>query len=156
MALQRFPLLKSILLTALLGMTAGCPATEDATLIDQLPAWSDPQGQPLSPQQQTRTEQALSSWLSNYMKGEYTITAQRYFLTRKDFTTWNAVEKLIGNYVEQDLGGTQERYSWHDPGIDLVAVWKVGDDPRRIAVAMTKEPLTDGRRLIGYFELTKK
>ena len=67
--------------------------------------------------------------------------------------TWNSMEKFLNSELAPQ-GGTREDFDWHDPGHDLVAVWKVGTADY-IATAMAHEDV-DGRPLVGYVALRKE
>ncbi|TXI48506.1 MAG: hypothetical protein E6Q50_11015 [Lysobacter sp.] len=100
------------------------------------------------------SNQALDAWLSAYLKDEYRIVDRRYFaVDRKDFL-WVAIAKFVGNAIERPLGACVERQPWHEPGYDLVQVWRMPSQPyRRIAVAAENDG--DGSRVVGYFELER-
>lgn len=100
------------------------------------------------------SNQRLDAWLSAYLKDEYRIVDRRYFaVDRKDFL-WVAIAKFVGNAVERPLGACVEQQPWHEPGYDLVQVWRMPSQPyRRIAVAAENDG--DGSRVVGYFELER-
>jgi hypothetical protein len=86
-----------------------------------------------------------------YLREEGSIEQRRCFLLRPE-TSWNSMEKFIQNELASQ-GGKRLAFDWHDPGIDLVAVWKIGRfGAGRIAVAMSPTPV-DGQSLVGYFNL---
>lgn len=86
-----------------------------------------------------------------YLREEATIEQRRCFLLRPQ-TSWNSMEKFIENELAVQAS-KRLAFDWHDPGIDLVAVWKIGRfRSGRIAVAMSSEPI-DGQPAVGYFKL---
>lgn len=98
----------------------------------------------------------LTGKLTSYLRDQYTVAASRMFVMDDDIG-WVVVEKLAGNQLEQHESGKRQRYEWHRPGYDLVAVWKLGLlKPRYVAAAMTYEPQPDGKRIVGYYELRKR
>lgn len=88
-----------------------------------------------------------------YLRGQWRIERRRCFLLQPG-TPWNSMEKFIDNDLASK-GGKRLSFDWHDPGIDLVAVWKIGRlDARHVAVAMGTETI-DGKPVVGYFDLVK-
>jgi len=86
-----------------------------------------------------------------YLKQQWHVDATRCFLLQ-DGANWNSMEKFVDSELPR---GKKERvrFDWHDPGHDLVAVWKVGSE--YVATAMSKETV-DGQPLVGYFALSKE
>jgi hypothetical protein len=87
-----------------------------------------------------------------YLRKGWQIEGTRCFLMQPD-VTWNSMEKFLNSELAPQ-GGARERFEWHDPGHDLVAVWKVGSADY-IATAMAHEEV-DGRPLVGYFAVRKE
>ncbi len=89
-----------------------------------------------------------------YLRDGWSIVQHRCFLMRPG-TPWNSMEKLIENELAHQ-GGKRLVFDWHDPGIDLVAVWKIGRiGSEHIAVAMGSQPV-DGHPLVGYFDVKRR
>jgi hypothetical protein len=89
-----------------------------------------------------------------YLRNEWRIENRRCFLLHAG-TPWNSMEKFVDSELNPN-GGKRMKFDWHDPGIDLVAVWKIGRfDAEHIAVAMSKEPV-EGQPLVGYFAISKR
>jgi hypothetical protein len=141
-------------LVAMLAAMSGCTHIEETALTDQLPDL--PGATALSREADFASERtALSAWLDNYLKHEYRIVGGRFFVDDPQ-TKWVVVDAFARNHIEQTLAGVREYKDWHEPGYDLVSLWRVGDEGRAIAVAMSGDDLPDGRRLIGYFDLQKQ
>src|SRR5688500_15696906 len=67
---------------------------------------------------------ALEQGVRTYLRKEARIERKRCFLVPSD-TDWISMEKFVGNELaHQD--GKRLSFDWHDPGIDLVAVWSLG------------------------------
>lgn len=93
----------------------------------------------------------LEQTVRTYLREEVRIERRRCFLLQPD-TGWNSMEKFVGNELVPQ-GGKRQSFDWHDPGIDLVAVWSLGRfGSSRIAVAMGAQPV-DGQAIVGYYEL---
>jgi len=86
-----------------------------------------------------------------YLKNEWHVEGTRCFLVQSG-VNWISMEKFVDSELPR---GAKERvrFDWHDPGHDLVAVWKVGSE--YVATAMSKEPVA-GQPLVGYFALSKE
>lgn len=96
----------------------------------------------------------LEKSVLTYLRDDWSIVQHRCFLLRPG-TPWNSMEKLIDNELA-DKGGKRLAFDWHDPGIDLVAVWRIGRiGAEHIAVAMSPEPV-EGQPLVGYFDVTRR
>jgi hypothetical protein len=97
---------------------------------------------------------ALETTARAYLKKGWRIEEARCFLVPAA-VTWNSVEK----FVESELAyrsGSRQAFDWHDPGHDLVAVWKVGRfGGEYIATAMSREPV-DGQHLVAYYSLRQE
>jgi hypothetical protein len=93
----------------------------------------------------------LEQGVLKYLREEARIERRRCFLLQPG-TGWNSMEK----FVDHELATTRAKrvsFDWHDPGIDLIAVWKLGRfGSGRIAVAMGSQ-LIDGQPIVGYFDL---
>ena len=88
-----------------------------------------------------------------YLRQGWRIEGRRCFLLQPD-VPWNSMEKFLDAEIAPQ-GGSRQRFDWHDPGHDLVAVWKIGrSGAEHIATAMAHEAL-DGRPLVGYFAVRK-
>ena len=96
----------------------------------------------------------LEKTVLTYLHDEWSIVQHRCFLLRPG-TPWNSMEKFVDNELAPQ-GGKRLEFDWHDPGIDLVAAWKVGRiGPEHIAVAMSSESV-EGQPLVGYFEVKRR
>jgi hypothetical protein len=95
---------------------------------------------------------ALEQVVLAYLRSGWRIQGSRCFLLQPE-VEWNSMEK----FLDSDLAGaSRQEFAWHDPGHDLVAVWKVGFiRPDYIACAMAKETI-DGRPLVGYFSVKRE
>jgi len=88
-----------------------------------------------------------------YLRNGWRIEGTRCFLLQPD-VTWNSMEKFLDSELAPQ-GGARQRFDWHDPGHDLVAVWKVGrSGTGYIATAMAHETV-EGQPLVGYFAVRK-
>ena len=86
-----------------------------------------------------------------YLKKGWRIEGTRCFLLLPE-VEWNSMEKFLDSELAPH-GGSRQKFDWHDPGHDLVAVWKLGHvRPEYVASAMAKQPV-DGRPLVAYFTL---
>jgi hypothetical protein len=93
----------------------------------------------------------LESTVLAYLKDKWHVDGTRCFLLQ-DGANWNSMEKFVDSELPRDKK-ERVRFEWHDPGHDLVAVWKVGSE--YVATAMSKEPVA-GQPLVGYFALSKE
>jgi hypothetical protein len=89
-----------------------------------------------------------------YLRQNVRIERRRCFLLQPN-TPWNSMEKFIDSQLARQ-GGKRVSFDWHDPGIDLVAVWKIGRfRAEHVAVAMGSQTI-DGQRLVGYFDVQQR
>ena len=161
--LRRFPVALGYvpLLIALSG-TAACTLTEETSLTTAATPESSSLGL-IAPLPHARaavdasSNQRLADWLKTYLKDDYDIVDQRFYVVGREDFLWVAISKFVGNSIEQPLGVCVERQAWHDPGYDLVQVWRVPSAPyTRIAVAtMNDDADRRGDRVVGYFELRR-
>jgi hypothetical protein len=93
----------------------------------------------------------LEKTVLTYLKQNWHVDGTRCFLLQNG-ANWNSMEKFVDSELPR---GRKERvnFEWHDPGHDLVAVWKVGS--QYVATAMSKEPV-EGQPLVAYFALSKE
>lgn len=64
------------------------------------------------------------------------------------------MEKFVDSQLARQ-GGKRVSFGWHDPGIDLVAVWKIGYfGAGNIALAMGSNTV-EGQPLVGYFDVQR-
>ena len=93
----------------------------------------------------------LEHTVLTYLKDKWHVDGTRCFLLQNG-ANWNSMEKFVDSELPR---GEKERlrFEWHDPGYDLVAVWKVGSE--YLATAMAKDAV-DGQPLVGYFSLSKE
>ncbi len=105
----------------------------------------------------TASNERLAEWLRAYLKDEYEIVDRRFYAVDREDFLWVAVAKFVGNAIERPLGACVERQAWHDPGYDLVQVWRMPSKPyTRIAVAVANdEAAKRNDRVVGYFELRR-
>jgi hypothetical protein len=97
--------------------------------------------------------QTLESTVTAYLRDGWRIADRRCYLLRAG-TPWNSMEKFVGNELGAH-GASRVSFDWHEPGIDRIAVWKLGRfDATHVAVAMAREPI-DGQPLVGYFEVRR-
>jgi len=102
-------------------------------------------------QQHAAACRELEQSVLTYLRTSWRIERRRCFLLQPG-TPWNSMEKLVDNALAQE-GGRRLSFDWHDPGIDLVAVWKIGRfNAEHIAVAMSRQTI-DGKPIVGYFDL---
>ena len=88
-----------------------------------------------------------------YLRQGWRIEGTRCFLLQPD-VGWNSMEKFLDSELLPQEG-MRQRFDWHDPGHDLVAVWKIGHSGAEyIATAMAHETV-DGQPLVGYFAVRK-
>lgn len=88
-----------------------------------------------------------------YLRQKGRIERRRCFLLQPG-TPWNSMEKFIDSRLARQ-GGKRVSFDWHDPGIDLVAVWKLGHfGAGHVAVAMGSQTI-DGQPLVGYFDVQR-
>jgi hypothetical protein len=98
--------------------------------------------------------QALEQTVLAYLREGWRVEGRRCFLMEPD-TGWNSMEKFVNNELAPH-GAKRERFDWHSPGHDLVAVWKIGMlKPDFVATAMANAPV-EGKPLVGYFTLVRK
>ena len=122
-------------------------------MIDTLPA---PGGaMPLADGGEPGATAALAQAVETYLHGRYRLRASRYFALDADRTTWVAIEKQAAQDVAAAAPQAhQESFNWHRVGYDTIAVWALTPEwKQHVAVALAREPLPDGRRLVGYFAL---
>lgn len=88
-----------------------------------------------------------------YLRQGGRIERRRCFLLQPN-TPWNSMEKFVDSQLARQ-GGERVSFDWHDPGIDLVAVWKIGRfGGGNIAVAMGSNPV-EGKPVVGYFDVQR-
>jgi hypothetical protein len=127
---------------------------ETITMIDQIRPLMN--AQVLSPGDRSEDADKLEQWLSQYLKNEYRVVAKRLFAVDAKSLHWMSIEKFVANEVEQPMEACPEEQSWHSPGFDLVAVWRVPNKPyRRIAVATLRSEDRESDRVVGYFDLDR-
>ena len=132
-------------------------------LLDEIWPFELPHKRPLSKQDQEYAEAAFIQWLEAYLHREYEVVDQRFFWGDRKKSEWGPASKGHALYFSDEdnrWSNIKElRQAWHDPGFDLVRLWKVnvGGKEHFFAFAMTDRPVpgTRGRRLIGRFELEK-
>jgi hypothetical protein len=131
--------------------------------LDQIWPYSLPSKRPLNKQDQKYAEAALIQWLEAYLHREYEVIDQRFFWISSKYSMWGSTSKKHALYPENENGRwrilEEIEQDWHDPGFDLVRIWKVGIDANihYFAIAMTRDPVpgTRGYQLFGRFELKK-
>lgn len=141
---------------AALGLGFSAPAVasdaKGAGVIDALPTM---QGvRELGAASYAVSQQELASAVSDYLRAGYCLVAQRSFLLAGGDFQWALIAKSISNRIRFEMDGTPVHHDWRNPGVDLIATWKVpqaGDN--LIAVAMLKGAVPSGQDIIGYFEL---
>jgi hypothetical protein len=108
----------------------------------------------LGPGQDADQCQALERTVLAYLREGWRVEGRRCFLMEPD-TGWNSMEKFVNNELAP-RGGKRQKFDWHSPGHDLVAVWKIGMlRPDFVATAMADEPV-EGKPLVAYFTLVRK
>jgi hypothetical protein len=113
----------------------------------------------IGPDAATRLPEAreLSTTLNRYLRGKHRIVKARYFEASEP-TSWVAIAKMTasqlrGNgYIAIDEG-LPKHPDYHSPGYDLIDVYPKLLKGKAFAVAMRREPLANGRILVGYFML---
>jgi hypothetical protein len=139
------------------------PQSESIALLDRIWPYQIPHKRPLSKQDQEYAEAALIQWLEAYLHREYEVVEERFSWTDRNDSAWGPVSKGFALYPENENGRwrvvEEVRQAWHDPGLDLVRMWKVNIDgnDHYFAIAMTDQPVpgTRGRHLMARFELKK-
>lgn len=97
---------------------------------------------------------ALTDALTGYLRGKYRVKRARFFVIAPQDVTWNALDHFADSHL-QAVNARRESFNWHRAGYDLYSVWSLNEAwTMHVAVALTREPLADGRLLIGYFELS--
>lgn len=142
---------------------AGCAVIEETPLTTAASASESSFLASLAPLPHARaatdaaSNERLSEWLKTYLKDEYEIVDRRFYAVDREDFLWVGIAKFVGNSIEQPLGACVERQPWHDPGYDLVQVWRVPSKPyTRIAVAVANDETAErGDRVVGYFELKR-
>lgn len=132
-------------------------------LLDEIWPFELPHKRPLSKQDQEYAEAALIQWLEAYLHREYEVIETRFFWSRRKESAWGPMNKGHALYPENENSRWRAleeiRQPWHDPGFDLVRLWKVSIDGKDhyFAIAMTDKPVpgTRERHLIGRFELKR-
>ena len=159
------------LLGAMLSLSiAGCATVraedrdaQPAALLDQIWQPLPPPKRVLSKQDQEYAEATLIQWLEAYLHREYEVVDARYSWIRRKDQAFGQVAQGLALYPENENGRwrvvEEIRQPWHDPGFDLIRMWKIninGSD-HYFALAMTNYPVpgTRGRNLMAYFELRK-
>jgi hypothetical protein len=135
--------------------------SQPQAMLDEIWPFELSHKRPLSKQDQEYAEAALIQWLEAYLHREYEVVDKRFFWSRRNDTAWGPMSKGHALYPENENGRwrvlEEIRQPWHDPGFDLVRIWKVSIDGKDhyFALAMTDKPVpgTNGRHLIGRFEL---
>ena len=95
----------------------------------------------------------LEQTVLTYLRQKGRIERRRCFLLQPG-TPWNSMEKFIDSQLARP-GGKRVSFDWHDPGIDLVAVWKLGYfGAEQVAVAMSSQSI-EGQPLVGYFDVQR-
>jgi hypothetical protein len=139
------------------------PQSESIALLDQIWPYKWPHKRPLNKQDQEYAQAALVQWLEAYLHREYEVVDARYFWTRRKDQAFGQVANGLALYPENENGRwrviEEIKQPWHDPGFDLVRIWKVNIDgnDHYFALAMTNYPVpgTRGSNLMAYFQLKK-
>ncbi len=98
----------------------------------------------------------LSKVVDAYLRNGYTIVEAQFYKDTAD-TEWSMIsqyvasERAAGRKIEPG-GGKPQRPEWHTM-FDLIDVYPADNHHGAFAVAMAKEPLSDGKKLVGYFTL---
>lgn len=159
-------LMLSIFITSCATVRTEGHDAQPKALLDQI--WplkmrSQPSIRPLNKQDQEYAEAALIQWLEAYLHREYEVVDERFAWTDRKYNDWGPTGLGHALYPENENGRwrvvAEIRQAWHDPGLDLVRMWKVninGGD-HYFAIAMTDQPVpgTRGRHLKARFELKK-
>lgn len=94
----------------------------------------------------------LTTSVQTYLRDGYKIESVRYYTVVGDLP-WVAVSKNAQNrFVEDNISVT--RPPWHRVGYDLVDLFETKDG-NAVAVSMIQQPLANGRKLVGYFTLSR-
>lgn len=116
----------------------------------------------LSKQDQTYAEAALTQWLDAYLHHAFDVVDSRFHWSRMNSSEWVAISQGHASRIAgggSQWRGTEIEQPWQSPGLDLARLWKVCVEgtARYFAIAMTDQPVpgTQGRRLIGRYELKR-
>ncbi|MBN1962189.1 MAG: hypothetical protein JW841_14725 [Deltaproteobacteria bacterium] len=104
-------------------------------------------------QDYTNDCQALEKNILTYLRQNFCIVAKRYFIIdpRAD---WISLEKFVASELRQK-NYKREKYAWHRPGYDRIAVWRHDSKNSYITVALTNTA-EEKKVIAGYFALEHK
>jgi hypothetical protein len=132
---------------------ASLALAKDQTVIEKLPAYAGAKA--LTASEYPEQQKALAHALMAYLREGYQLGEQRFFAVDDAVVRWVAIESFVDEHLAQ-FNARRERLTWHRAGIDLFAVWSLNEaSTMHFAVALSPDPLPDGRRLVGYFYLTR-
>lgn len=122
-------------------------------MIEKLPAYS---GAPaLAASDFPDRQKALTDALTAYLPQGLRLQESRFFAVDDAVVRWVALEGFVDERLAA-FNARRERFNWHRAGVDLFAVWSLNEaSTMHFAVALGPDPLPDGRRLVGYFYLTR-
>jgi hypothetical protein len=101
--------------------------------------------------------QALQTKVTVYLRNKHSIKSAKFYAEPQQ-TGWAQISLYVANEMKavkpDTTGGPSglERPEWHDP-FDMIDLYPAKDNRPAFAVAMAKEPLPDGSKLVGYFAL---
>ncbi|QAY76283.1 hypothetical protein [Sphingosinicella sp. BN140058] len=93
---------------------------------------------------------ALAALVARQIGGDYRIQSARFFRMQA-VIGWNSVSKFVAG--QRSSTGMPPSPRFHDGGLDLIDLYPAEGGKPAFAVAMAQEPLADGGKLVGYFEL---
>lgn len=147
---RAWPVLAS--LAILLASSVPYVHAREPSVIDTLPAYAG--AHEIGAEQHVAACAALTKALTGYLHGKYQVKHARFFVIAPKDVSWNALDHFADDHL-QAANARRESFNWHRAGYDLYSVWSLNEAwTMHVAVAMTHEPLPDGRLLIGYFELS--
>ena len=144
----------AVLASLLMLLAVFVPAihAKEMSVIDSLPAYAG--AREIKPGEYDAASSALTKALTGYLHGTYRVEQARFFVIDPKDATWIALDHFANEHL-QSVNARRETFNWHRAGYDLYSVWSLNEAwTMHVAVAMTHEPLADGRLLIGYFALS--
>jgi hypothetical protein len=102
----------------------------------------------------------LSATLTRYLRGKHRIVKAQYFEIAVR-TNWVAISKMTASQLRDNghIRINDDQYpqpDWHRPGYDLIDLYPKLSQSGAFAVAMHREPMANGRILVGYFILEER
>jgi hypothetical protein len=100
----------------------------------------------------------LTEMVDGLVQKDFSIVGSRFF-KEDGRVSWSEVQLYVANQRDPNrtmTGGSAKAIPYGRVGLELINVYPAEGSQPAFAVAMRKEPLADGTKLVGYFTLKKK